>query len=99
VLRAIFVRTLKQGVTYEQFKEAWAPEGMDASYPAKVSIGHNVMNDRQVITVLELDVSPSEFEAMASTLARPDALDRIAELVESTQLEGVFEDVPGLSSP
>ena len=99
VLRAVFVRTLKPGVTYEQFKEAWAPEDMDTHYPAKVSIGHNVTNDRQVITILELDVSPSEFQAMAGTLVRPDALDRIAELTESTELEGIFEEVPSLSSP
>lgn len=25
MLRAVFVRTLKPGVTYEQFKDAWVP--------------------------------------------------------------------------
>jgi len=37
MLRAVFVRTLKAGVTYEQFKEAWVPEDMDG-YLAKVSV-------------------------------------------------------------
>lgn len=33
-LRAVFVRILKPEVTYEQFKEAWAPEGLKGNYPA-----------------------------------------------------------------
>ena len=52
MLRAVFVRTLKAGVTYERFKDAWVPEEVDGGYPAKVSVSRNVANDRQVITVL-----------------------------------------------
>jgi hypothetical protein len=32
---------------------------------------------------------------MAGSLTRPDALDRLAEVVETTELQGVFEDVYG----
>jgi hypothetical protein len=89
MLHAVFVRTLKPGVSYEQFKDAWVPERVNGSYPARASIGRNVTDDRQVITIIEVDAAPEHFAA----LTRPDALNRIAELVESTQLEGVYEQV------
>ena len=92
MLRAVFVRTLKAGVTYEQFKDAWVP-GDVGGYPAKVSVARNVSADRQVITVLELDMSLAEFEEKRAALTRSDALERLAEIVETTELEGLYEDV------
>jgi|SRR3954447_21143664 len=92
MLRAVFVRTLKAGVTYEQFKEAWVPEDTDG-YPAKFSVSRNVTDGRQVITVLELDMSLAEFEEKRTALTRPDALERLAEIVDTTELEGLYEDV------
>ncbi|MEV5540920.1 hypothetical protein AB0L13_29125 [Saccharopolyspora shandongensis] len=92
MLRAVFVRTLKAGVTYEQFMEAWVPEDVD-DYPAKVSVSRNVADDRQVITILELDMSVAEFEDKRTALTRPDALERLAEIVDTTELTGLYEDV------
>lgn len=62
-------------------------------YPARTSVGRNVSNDRQVITILELDMSVEEFGAIAASLTRPDALERLGEIVETTELEGLYEDV------
>lgn len=93
MLRAVFARTLKPGVSFEQFKDAWVPERDADPYPARASIGRSLADDRQVLTIIELDVAPEEFPAVSATLTRPDAVDRIAELVESTQLEGVYEQV------
>jgi len=98
MLRAVFARTLKPGVTYEQFKDAWVPGSIDDDYPAKTSVGRNVANDRQVITILELDMSVEEFGAIAASLTRPDALARLGEIVETTELEGLYEDVFELTS-
>lgn len=95
MLRAVFVRTLREGVTYEQFRDAWLPEDTDAGYPARTSVGRNVSNERQVITILELDLSLPEFEAIAGSLIRPDARDRLEQIVESTELAGVYEEVFG----
>lgn len=94
MLRAVFVRTLRAGVTYEQFKDAWVPEDMDG-YPAKVSISRNIADDRQVITVLELEESLADFEGKRAVLTRPDALERLSEIVDTTELEGLYEEVLG----
>ncbi|MGH4028091.1 hypothetical protein ACQB60_04030 [Actinomycetota bacterium Odt1-20B] len=93
MLTAVFVRTLKPGVTDEQFRAAWAPENREGAYPARVTVARNTADDRQVITVLHLDMTLAEFQERAASLTRPDALDRLAEIVESTELTGVFEDV------
>ena len=89
----MFVRTLKPGVTYQQLKDAWVPEGLHSTYPATARVARNLANDRQVITIIELDVPAAEFKAASASLIRPDALDRLAEIVETTQLEGVYEDI------
>lgn len=94
MLWAVFARTLKPGVTYEQFKDAWVPE-TETGYLVRASVGRNVANDRQVITILELEMPLAEFQAARGALARPDALARLAEIVESTELEAVYEEVFG----
>lgn len=63
MLHAVIVRTLRPGVTYEQCRDAWMPERVEGRYPARTSVGRNVSNDRQVITILELDVPTDEFAA------------------------------------
>ncbi len=93
MLHAVFARTLKPGVTYEQFRDAWMPERVDDDYPARTSVGRSVSNDRQVITIVELDMSVEEFGAIAASLTRPDALERLGEIVETTELEGLYQEV------
>jgi hypothetical protein len=89
----VFVRTLKPGVTYQQFREAWVPQGLSGRYPATVRVARNIANDRQVITIIELDVPAAEFRSASAALTRPDALARLAEIIETTQLEGVYQDI------
>ena len=70
MLRAVFARTLKPGVTYEQFKDAWVPEGMEGAYPARARVARNLADDRQVITIIELDVPADELKASSASLVR-----------------------------
>ncbi|PZG17237.1 hypothetical protein [Nonomuraea aridisoli] len=51
---------------------------MDGSYPANARIARHVADDRQVITILELDMSLAEFEDRRAALTRPDALQRLS---------------------
>ncbi len=98
MLHAVFVRTLRPGVTYEQFRAAWMPERVEGHYPARTSVGRNLSNDRQVITILELDVAADDFARVVASLTRPDAVQRLDEIVASTELAGVYEEVFGPAS-
>jgi hypothetical protein len=48
-----------------------------------------------VIAILELDMSLAEFEAKRAGLTRPDALERLREIVATTELAGTYEEVFG----
>lgn len=93
MLRAVFVRTLKPGVSYDDFKDAWMPQDIGEDYPVTMSVSRNASNDRQVITILELDASPAEFAAVVPSLTRHDAVQRLRDIVETTDLEGVYEEL------
>lgn len=93
MVRAVFVRTLKPEVTYEQFKEAWLPEGLKDRYPTTARVARNLSDARQVITIIELDVPAEEFRSASASLTHPDSLQRLEKVVESTQLQAVYEDV------
>lgn len=93
MLRAVFVRTLKAGVSYHQFKDAWLPEGLQGSYPAKARVARSVANHRQVITIIELDIPTAELNTAFASLTHPDSRPRLEKIVESTELQGVYEDV------
>jgi hypothetical protein len=56
-------------------------------------VARNVANDRQVITIIEIDLPPAEFRSGSVSLTRPDSLAQLADIVETTQLEGVYEDI------
>lgn len=88
MLRAVFVRTLKPEVTYEQFKQAWVPQGLEGYYPAKARVARNVANDRQVLTIIEVDAPPAEFKAASASLTRPDAVPRLGDIIEADPAGG-----------
>lgn len=91
MLRAVYVRKLKPDITIDQFVESWMPEQHTRlSYPAAVSIAQSLTNPRQVISVFDVDVEASRFAEVLPGIVHPDSEARLASIVESTQLEGVF---------
>ncbi len=58
MLYAVLVRTLREGVTYEDFRRSWLP---DRSYgtPVQVTTARRVDNPREVITIGQVDL-PAE---------------------------------------
>lgn len=93
MLRAVFARTLKPGVTDEQFVQAWMPPGLTAdTYPSAVTVSHNITDGRQIVSIFEIDSTAQDFPDVLATLVHPDSTNRLAEVIESTQLEAVYED-------
>jgi hypothetical protein len=92
VIVAVFARRLRPGVSVEEFVNAWAPEGGEP-YPAVVEVALDPADDRRILTVIRFDGGMPEFRASIPRLVHPDSRARLAELVESTELEGVYETV------
>jgi hypothetical protein len=87
---AVFARRLRPGVSLDRFVSAWAPEG-EGPYPAGVEVALDPADDRRVLTVIRFDGAMPEFQAAVPRLVHPESRARLAELVESTELEGVYE--------
>ena len=91
MLRAIYVRTLQPGITDEQFLAAWMPEQHTrSSYPAAVTVARSLANPRQVLSTFDIDVDPGQFTEMLPDLVHPESETRLAEIVETTEIEGLF---------
>ena len=93
MLRAVYVRTLKDGVSDDQYIDAWMPEGVSREdYPARVSISHSTVDERQTVTVFEFDGDPEHVLDALGALVRPDWRDRVAEVIEGTDVETIYVD-------
>lgn len=91
MLRAIYVRTLRPGITDEQFVASWMPvQHTRSSYPAAVTIARSLTNPRKVLSVFDIDVDAERFADVLPDLVHPDAEAKLAAIVESTQIEEVF---------
>lgn len=91
MLRAVYVRTLKDGVTDDEYVDAWMPEGTSREdYPARVSVSHSTVTERDTVTVFEFDGDPDHVLDALGALVRPDWRDRVAAVVEGTDVETIY---------
>jgi hypothetical protein len=87
-------RTLRPGITYRDFVDAWYPErgfGIAGRGPYSA---RNVANEREILTIGFLDLSePQALEEALERVAQQEAVRhaRIDEVIESTQLRGIYE--------
>ncbi|WP_375399148.1 hypothetical protein [uncultured Amnibacterium sp.] len=92
MLRAVYVRTLKPGVTDDQYIQAWMPEGVDRDeYRARVSVSHSTVHERETVTVFEFEGDRDDVLNALGELVRTDWRDRVAQVVEDTTVETIFE--------
>ncbi|MGT2426313.1 hypothetical protein [Amnibacterium kyonggiense] len=99
MLRAVYVRTLKEGVTDDQYIDAWMPEGTARDdYPARVTISHSTVDERSTVTVFEFEGDPEHVLDDLGALVRPDWRDRVAALVDHTDVETIFVETVAYGS-
>ena len=99
MLRAVYVRTLKDGVTDDRYVDAWMPEGVAREdYPARVSVSHSTVEERQTVTVFEFQGDPDHVLDALGALVRPDWRDRVAEVIEGTDVEAIYVETVAYGS-
>jgi len=88
----VFVRRLRAGKTYADFHDAWYPEA-GFGVPARILSGPGVVDGRDIVTVGFVDASPDQFEDLGARVAEAEATrhDRIAHVIESTEIRMIFE--------
>lgn len=83
IIITVLVRQLREGRSYEDFREAWLPDqGFD--FPTRVVSAQNVMNDREIITIGFSELSEAEAEAQLQQIAPQEKIrhDRIDAVIE-----------------
>jgi hypothetical protein len=91
---SVLARTLRPGASYDDFIEAWYPErgfGVPGRGPYTA---RNISDEREIVAVGFVDVPDRRVldEGLARVAAQEAARHaRIDEVIESTQLRGIYE--------
>jgi hypothetical protein len=83
IVISVLVRRLREGKTYEDFREAWLPD-QGFGFPTRVISAIRAGDDREVITIGFSELEESEAEAQFARVAPQERRrhDRIDEVVE-----------------
>lgn len=99
MLRAVYIRTLKDGVTDDRYVDAWMPEDTAREdYPARVTVSHSSVDERETATVFEFEGDPEHVLDSLAALVRPDWRDRVAEVVDGTAVETIYVETVAYGS-
>ena len=66
MLYSILVRTLKEDVEFEQFREAWLPDPVEDGIEFRVVNARNLANPREIVSIGIMDLEPDQVEALMS---------------------------------
>jgi hypothetical protein len=89
VIVAAYARTLRPGVSLDQFIAAWMPEG-DDPYPARWEVAIDPTDDRRVLTLVRFDGTLSRLQDAMPRLVHPESAARLDTVVESTELQSIY---------
>jgi hypothetical protein len=83
MLISVFVRRLREGKTYEDFRRAWLPD-KGFGVPTRVVTGQRADDDREIITVGFTDLPEDQMQAFLQRVGGQEEArhDRIDEVIE-----------------
>jgi hypothetical protein len=92
MIGVVFVRKLREGKSYSDFREAWFPD-VGFGVPARVISGAGVLDPSEIATVGFLDVAADQLGELGERLTAAEAArhDRIHAVIESTEIRVFFE--------
>ncbi|MBX9394377.1 hypothetical protein K4749_12380 [Streptomyces sp. TRM72054] len=97
MILAIFVRRLRPGVSFSEFKEAWVAEPNHFGRPVRVSHAQRMDDDREIVSYALFEATRGEVEEalrIPAVAQREHARhSRIDQVIECTVLKGLYEVV------
>ena len=83
IVIAVLIRRLREGKTYQDFREAWLPE-QGFGFPTRVVSAQAVEDGREIITIgfSQLDEAQAEAELKRIAPQEQQRHDRIDEVIE-----------------
>jgi hypothetical protein len=94
VIVSVIVRRLREGSTYQEFRDAWYPQ-RGFGVPSRVLNAVRIDDPREIVSIGFLDVEPSGLEELAADIAAAEAKRhyRIEGVIESTEVRAIYEIV------
>jgi hypothetical protein len=91
VLGVVFIRRLREGKTFEDFRAAWYPDS-GFGVPSRVLSGAVIGDPQTVVTIGFVDAEPSDLEGMGAAVEAAEAArhSRIDEVIERTEVRTFF---------
>jgi hypothetical protein len=83
IVISVLVRRLREGKTYEEFREGWLPE-QGFGFPTRVVSAQSVEDEREIITIGFSELDEAEAEAQLQRIGpqeqrRHDRIDAVIE--------------------
>lgn len=97
MLCALSVRKLKPGA-YEGFRRAWEPEEFPEGFTRAYHI-RSLEDENEVVSFGFYEGAITDLDAIRDSQKEQERQDRIAEHVESTVVDGMFEVVDEVTPP
>ena len=84
---------LKEGATFEGFRNAWEPQPGYVGRPAGVTHDRRIDDAREIVSFSLMDISVEELSESLERIAEGEKQrhDRIAEVIETTVAAGIYE--------
>lgn len=88
---SVFVRRLREGRTYDDFKAAWYPE-VRFGVPTRVINGVRLDDPREILSIGFVDPAGQSLEEIGARIGAAEAKrhDAIDDVLESTELRAVY---------
>jgi hypothetical protein len=89
---SVFVRRLRDGKTYDDFKAAWYPE-QGFGVPTRVLNGVRLDDPREILSIGFVDPAGQSLEEISARIGAAEAKrhDAIDDVLESTELRAVYQ--------
>jgi hypothetical protein len=83
IVVSVLIRRLREGKTYEDFREAWLPD-QGYGFPARVISAQALDDDREIVNIGFVELEDGDFEAQLKRMAPQEQRrhDRIDEVIE-----------------
>ena len=90
---AVLIRRLKEGVSFEDFREAWEAEPGHFGRPVRVTHARRIDDEREIVSLSMIDVSAEELGASLERIAEGERQrhGRIDRVIETTVAAGIYE--------
>ncbi len=94
IVVSVLVRRLREGKTYEDFREAWLPE-QSFGFPTRVLSAQRVDDEREVITIGFSEMDEAEAEAQLQRIGPQEQRrhERIDQVIEPEMTRAFYVQV------